>query len=256
MDEGAQSVRGPGGEPVAARNGTSAAILCPGPSLKKAIPQIHESFIVTVTDAVFVSIPFDVWVMTENPTGGKREFYREVLMEKRPLIWGLSQFERRWHTMMKLGAALKLELNSVDGVIEQFPYVTTVPAPITRARENGRWSRGPTFYAIANCISKGYKDINLYGCDFRGAGNFHPVSGATLGRAGQRPYERWRGERKHFDDIRDEASQHGVRLRRVLPPVDDYLGGSLDDEGDGLGSPQGSGDSDQQSPLHQEQSPD
>lgn len=200
-----------------------AAILCPGPSLKKTIPkEWRYGRVVAVTDAIFADAPITHWCHTENPKLKQRLAYTERILELQPIIWGRDEFAKRWRVMMHLQDYEHFELeHHYKTTVKRLPYTTEIDP----------WSHGPTFHALARCIADGFTHIDLYGSDWRGENNYHPVTGGVLGRCSKDPGNRWRGELALFARVQKEAHSHGVEVQRVYSSLEHHLSGSVDDEG-------------------------
>lgn len=207
-----------------------AAILCPGPSLRFALIRslwTGSSRVVAVTDAILSEVPETThWCHTENPTLDKRLAYRDQVVARKPIIWGLARWDERWRTMMKLQDYPRFELEDHADVLERLPYKTKIED----------WSHGPTFHSIARCIADGFQEVNLFGCDWRGQTNFHPDTGAPLGKASKDPERRWAGERSLFERIAAEAQGEGFLVQRISSGMEPGLSGPLDDAGEAGGS--------------------
>lgn len=204
----------------------SSAILCPGPTLTKTVPQEWGGFdqIVAVTDAIFLDAPHTAWCFQEGPGHPHQERYRRYHARWEELqvpIWCVKGGGDRWKYNWRIPEDKIVDDADIKDLIRAFPYESR--RWWSKSRNGVRPFAGSSmFHALARLIVMGSKDIHIFGADMDGYGNVDPRTGKIeiSKRVANWWDDRWNFERNLLADAQREAGLHGISITKYEADYD------------------------------------
>jgi len=194
------------------------AILCPGPTLRKTIPDDWDLFeeVVAVTDGIFADAPITAWSFQEGPGHPHQERYQRYharLEELALPVWCVKGSRDRWIHKWRIPEERVFDEFSIQELVAGLPYKSK--KWWSKARNDVRPFGGSSmFYALARLLLEGSKDIHIYGADMDGCGNFDPRNGKAEPNTRHPDWwrDRWVLERNLLLDLMEEAGPKGVSI--------------------------------------------
>jgi hypothetical protein len=165
-----------------------AAILCPGPSLQRAIIDGHDLTIGVNRAAAFTSC--DVWAAGDIP----------MLTDHRPKVIGSPELL----TAANTAAYLRDHATAWPGKVTEFEDLFGFLDPHALP-----WTLFTFTASIVFAAWRGATEIDVHGCDWRGLEDFDGWA-----QAGNRSDERWKLESQIYARLADTLAGRGVTVRR------------------------------------------